>query len=320
MKTLLLLIFLSVVVVPASADEVTPAWPSDSSDDAAGSHGEVYGASEAPIIVGGLTFFTDEGSFRIAANAVGYVEDCREDFEGSNLPPRSSRVFDDPLSGQAPCAPPGCPYPSGLSCRYMRVQANTLGGAPDNPSPRGSDGLRASSAGFEGAVSDIVLPNFRPQDGLDVIFQNVRCGAVGGHTLSNLGIPVTIRVFSTANRFLGQMQFSADIRGTHFMGVVSEDFFIGRINVYSSLFPAHEGLDNLSIWLVPRRECDYREKIKRIDGCRTCPAPRPCGFLTQGDCSDPHEPCPKRLGRPDTIPCPNGPGLCRIKTVWCDCH
>ncbi len=189
-----------------------------------------------------LTWFTNEASF-VAANA-GNVLKGVEDYEASTAGPNSVFNLADPLAFGLPNGPN---YPVGTQgLSNLSTQSNLRGGSPGVPNPRGAAGMAGASAGFLGAVSDVVIASTFV-DSLDQIFSEGKV-AVGGDTLSFLGAgSVDIRVYDTANNFLGQMGFSADPTGAGFAGVISSAP-IGRVNVFDTGGGA-EGLDNVQAWV-----------------------------------------------------------------------
>ena len=103
----------------------------------------------------------------------------------------------------------------------------------------------ALSAGFAGAVSDVVLADIAP-DSLDLIFTDEKSG-VGFNTITLFGgTSVEVRVYSTTNVFLGMMTTPANAAGTNFIGVWSQDT-IGRINIFDPGGGA-KGADNIQAW------------------------------------------------------------------------
>ncbi len=200
------------------------------------------------------TIFNNQAEFEAFNQEEGKILKGIEDFEGSTLPPESVAGLDDPLCGGIPSAPPGTPYPVGLTQLSMCVQSNTLGGAPSVPSP--SDGLAAASAGYLGGVSDVVRSNtFIISWDLMLISPPVLPGeeddhtGVGFNTLTVLGgSTVDIRVYNKGNALLASDISPADPAGSNFWGVCCADP-IGRINIFDPA-SGSEGADNIQLWLA----------------------------------------------------------------------
>ena len=196
---------------------------------------------------GGLMWFTDRAAFEAFNQSAGKVLKGIEDFEESILDPNDVDGFDDPLEFGVPNLPDGFPFPNGMTgLPNLIVQSNLLGGNPTNEDPRGVDGLAALSAGFLGAVSDMVIANIGG-DSLDLIFTDEKSG-VGFNPISFFGAQaVEVRVYSTTNVFLGEMPSPADPTGASFIGVWSS-IPIGRINIFD---PGNgfEGGDNIQAWV-----------------------------------------------------------------------
>ena len=129
----------------------------------------------------------------------------------------------------------------------LKVQSNLGGGNSMDEDPSGFNGLAAVSAGFLGAISDVVTTNHR-FDSLDLIFTSAKSG-VGFNPISFLGAnAVEIRVYSTTNVFLGEMASPADPTGASFIGVWSP-VTIGRINIFDPS-DGFEGADRIQTWQV----------------------------------------------------------------------
>jgi len=272
---------------------------------------------EGPVVTGVLEWYTNQADFEAAAAARGKVNKAVETFEESTQQPNGNGSLNDPLS---PGVPNG-PFPNGLEgAPNLRVQSNLSGGNPVTPNPRGVDGLVNLSAGFGGAVSDLVMPNFFA-DSLDLQFSGGNKTAVGGNTVeyTNGGpLGVDIRVYDTSNAYLGQMHFSSNIQGTFFAGVIS-DVPIGRINVYSPN-NAGEGLDNIQLWYTDVQEshCLYRNKRVKAQACNTCPQfTHECDISTPAVCGSVKD-CRKRIKQ--VMACPDNPdGWCKVLHLRCDC-
>lgn len=191
-----------------------------------------------------LTWFNNQTLFE-TANA-GNVLDGIENFEESNLPPAEVLGFDDPLQSGVPAGP----YPGGLTgLANLTIQSNLMSTGGDTLNPRGGNALVAASAGFGGfgIVSDVQLANTFV-DGLDIIFGGAGQVAVGGDVNDLLGSGnVNIRVYDTANNFLGEMSVPGNAGGTNFTGVNST-VAIGRLNLFTTGASGAEGLDNIQAY------------------------------------------------------------------------
>ncbi|MCH8853301.1 MAG: hypothetical protein IID41_11720 [Planctomycetes bacterium] len=197
-----------------------------------------------------ITEFTNQADFEAAMEDANKILKGIETFEESNLPPADVLGMDDPLCGGIPCAPGGCSFPNGLDQFNLCLQSNVLGNAPVVPSPQGINGLAAASAGFSGAVSDIVISNTFV-NGLDLIFDTPKTG-VGFDTLALLGgASVQIRVYDTAGIEILSTSSPAEATGANFWGVLSgTPIAIGRINIFDPGNGA-EGGDNIQLWEAP---------------------------------------------------------------------
>ncbi len=192
-----------------------------------------------------LIWFTNQAEFEAFNAALGHVFKGVEDYEESVLDPNSVHTFDDPLEWSVPSAPDGFPFPDGMTgLPNLIVQSNAGGDDPSDEDPSGTSGLVAVSAGFLGHVSDVVLAGFNPHS-LDLIFTDEKSG-VGFNTTTSGGPFVHVRVYSTANVFLGIRASLADAAGTNFIGVWSP-IRIGRINIFDPSV-GHEGADNIQAW------------------------------------------------------------------------
>ncbi len=167
-----------------------------------------------------------------------------EDFEESTLLPGLSLVMDDPL---APGVANG-PFLAGLSQGNLRVQSNTLGGAPVVPSPRGPGGLYTEAT--LGPFGDVVLAN-TPADSLDLLFPLADKCAVAFDVLA-LGAPagVQVSVFDTTNAMVAQ----GVVAPGSFFGIarLNHPNQIGRINVFAlsaTGIGVREGADNISLYV-----------------------------------------------------------------------
>ncbi len=200
-----------------------------------------------PIPPGELVWFTSQAAFEAFNAGEGKVLKGTEDFEESILNPGGADGFDDPLESGVPNAPDGFPFPNGMTgLPNLIVQSNTLGGNPTVPSPRGVNGLAAFAAPGGNFVSDVVISNLLT-DSHDLIFLTDEKTGVGGNMMrfTSAGT-VEMRVYDTANNFLGMMASPADPAGTNFLGVWSP-IPIGRVNLFAPDNGA-EGMDNIQVW------------------------------------------------------------------------
>ena len=195
-----------------------------------------------------LIWFTDQAEFEAFMQGQGKALKGIEDFEESILNPDSVFVFNDPLESGVPNLPGGFPFPDGMTgLPNMTVQSNAGGGDPSDENPRGVGGLLALPAGSFGVVSDVVIAN-AGVDSLDLIFTDDKSG-VGFNPICLAVVPIEVRVYSTANEFLGMMTTPADPAGTNFIGVWSPEP-IGRINLFhdGGVQSEREGADNIQAW------------------------------------------------------------------------
>lgn len=196
-----------------------------------------------------IRFFTDQQLFEEYNRGHGKTLKGTEDFEESMGRKGFSNGLVDPLMPRLRNGP----YPLGLEdVNNMIVRANTRGGDPARPSPRGGTvGMWTHAAGRLGAVSDVVTP-YKQSDSLDLIFltgsdhTGVGFDAIRLNDEGDAG-EVQIRVYDDRNRFLGGQLVKADPTGDQFAGVWSS-IPIGRINIYSPV-PRHEGADNIQLWI-----------------------------------------------------------------------
>jgi hypothetical protein len=189
-----------------------------------------------------VTWYTTVPAWDAARVAGGYTSLWgMEDYEESNLAPGSVLGIDDPLkTGVA-----NGPFPAGLLHPNLTVQSN-LDPTGAAPNPRGVQGLAVVSAGFGGAVSDLVVSNYFV-DGHDVIFGPGTVNAAGFAPIGYYSSTLTVQAFDANNILLGQTTTPSNFTGTLFLGVVS-DTPIARLNLYSPSSDA-EGLDNLSTYI-----------------------------------------------------------------------
>ena len=207
----------------------------------------LFAAIAAAPATAQLTWFADRASFE-AANSANILAGI-EDYEASILPPNSVDGFNDPLQFGVPNQPDGFPFPNGTQgLMNLTTQANTLGANPTVPSRQGVNALAAGSIGFAGFTSDqVVVSTF--VNSIDLIFAGGNV-AVGGNVIDLLGSQtgVNIRVYDTANNFLGESLVPGNAAGTSFTGVISGGAAIGRVNLFS---PGAEGMDNVQAYNVP---------------------------------------------------------------------
>ncbi len=186
-----------------------------------------------------------------------------EDFE--ETPPGTPIIdVDDPLCGGIPSTPLPPLFPNGIDQLNLCVQANTLAGAPVDPSPHGPpNGLVfvEFGAGF-GESSDIVVAGYFV-DSFDLMFgdpvppdQQDNHTGVGFDVVSIFGGgTVAIRVFDKNNVEIVSATSPAEAGGFNFWGVWCEST-IGRINIFD---PGNgvEGGDNIQMWVEgdPCGEC-----------------------------------------------------------------
>lgn len=218
-----------------------------------------------------LTFVSDQTSFQSSVSGMLFLG--TEDFEevDNNVLPISSSTgmsMDGPLTQTST----NSPYPNGIDMP-ITVQANTLGANPVNPSPRGAggtglsvqrQGFRTSGSFLYRFTSTIVLAN-TGFDGIDYLFQpsdNIRAVSMYPKALDPLDVNVTIRVYDTANNFLGSTSVltnSGDVRNSGeqvgknpFLGIISNTDTIGRINLYgvrsTGSASVSEGADDISLY------------------------------------------------------------------------
>lgn len=208
----------------------------------------------APV-QGGLIWFNNQADFEAFNQGEGKVLKGIEDYEESILEPKVADVFDDPLESGVPNLPDGFPFPDGMTgLPNLIVQSNVGGGNPADEDPRGVAALTALADGVFGAVSDVVVANFF-QDSLDLIFTDQKSG-VGFNTVTFFaGNSVEVRVYSTANVFLGMMVSPADPSGANFIGVWSP-IPIGRINLFDP-DDGSEGGDNIQAWEAGSLPCPW---------------------------------------------------------------
>ncbi len=115
------------------------------------------------------------------------------------------------------------------------------------PSPSGLDGLAAVSAGFLGAISDIVVASTF-LDSFDMIFSEPNHMAIGFDTISILGSgTVEIRVYDEHEILLVMGAAPVDPAGSSFFGVWC-NLPISRVNVFDTGDDA-EGADNIQMWV-----------------------------------------------------------------------
>ncbi len=212
-----------------------------------------------------------------------FLEDCKalkgiEDFEEAEFFTGVIIAIDDPLCGGIPNLPDGSPFPNGLSQLNLCLQSNTLGGNPDNKSPRGVDGLVfVSGPGKFGNSSHVVLANTFT-DSLDMTFTDSHKTGVGFDTVSlQGGNSVEIRVYDEDNSTLLAMDTApTDPAGTNFFGVWCPTA-IGRVNIYDPNNGA-EGGDNIQLWegstLCGNGVLDFGEDCDPPGS--SCPNKSPC--------------------------------------------
>ncbi len=195
---------------------------------------------------GDLIWFANQDEFEAFVASQGKAVKGVEDFEESIMGPANITAFDDPLESNVPNSPDGFPFPVGMTgLPNLVIQSNLLGGNPSVPDPSGASGLAAVSAGFLGAVSDVVTTN-HITDSFDLIFTSAKSG-VGFNPISFMGAKaVEIRVYSTTNVFLGETPSPADPSGASFIGVWSSTT-IGRINLFDP-DDGFEGADRIQTW------------------------------------------------------------------------
>ena len=193
----------------------------------------------------GLAWFTDQAEFEAFSAAEGSLLKGIEDFEEAILNPGFGDFFDDPLEPGVPNLPDGFPFPDGMTgLPNLIVQSNLGGGNPGNPNPHGTNGLLAQSIS---GVSDVVVYGFQ-KDSLDLIFTHEKLG-VGFDAIIFGGGPsplAEVRIYSSANVFLGMMTTPGNDRGTNFIGVYSS-IPIGRINIFNPT-NGRAGGDNIQVW------------------------------------------------------------------------
>ena len=189
-------------------------------------------------------WYTNNTSFGNAAANAGYLLWGTETFE-ENLATEYG-TMPDPLDYGVPSAPL---WPNGLE-EKMTLQANTLGGYPSQPSPRGTDeALFVVPFGTGmGETSDLVFNNVF-NDSLDLVFTGYGgYYAVGFAPSVIFGLnPVTVRVYGMDQTLLGETTAATNIDGSAFIGVVS-DVLIGRINV-NSPSNGSECADSIQLWV-----------------------------------------------------------------------
>ena len=191
-----------------------------------------------------LIWFTEQSVFEQFNREHGKALKGIEDYEESTVAPGRVAEVNDPLVSGVPNGP----FLEGLTgLQDLQVQSNT-GGDPNSVTPRGAIGLGVGAAGFNGIVTDIVVSNWQ-FDSHDLIFLSEFTNGVGGNLIDVFGRQsgITIRVYDTANNFLGEEQFPADITGQQFAGVWS-DIAIGRLNLFST-GDGFEGMDNIQAWI-----------------------------------------------------------------------
>ncbi len=300
-KTSLLVMVGFVLVSPGVADVFR---------DLGDPHNRFIESPRGPNAAADLTWYDKQGDFEAAAAARGHERACIEDFEESTLEPGRLVTMPEPLCHGTPNPPY---FPDGLTCENVCVQANTLAGAPEKPSPRGGPyGLAVVSAGYRGSVSDLMIGG-ASRDSFDIIFADGCCqAAIGGNTIDTIPQPdgVEIRVYDVDNNFLGMKNFDSDFQGTHFAGVIAE-VCIGRINVYNTA-RSGESLDNIQLWCAgePGGKCNYTiKKSKPKGGCESCPA-KGSRFKSEQGCQQKKD-CRKKVKTRTN--CPQGKGACKIK-------
>ncbi len=201
----------------------------------------------APAMAQPLKWFTDKNAFEAAARAQGKILKGVETYSASVLPPNSVDGFDDSLQFGIPNLPDGFPYPNGTDgLSNLITQSNNLGAAGIEPSPQGVNGLAAASAGFLGAIKDVVLSNTFI-NGLDLIFTSPNHTAIGGKVNDFLGpqTGVVITVYDKNNVDLGSMLVPANPAGI-FAGVISNGATIGRLHLFSA---GAEGMNDIQAWV-----------------------------------------------------------------------
>ncbi len=216
-----------------------------------------------------LTFVSDQTSFQSSVSGMLFLG--TEDFEevdGNALPINSSNgmSMDDPLTQTST----NSPYPNGINMP-ITVQANTLGGNPTAPSPRGTNGLTVQRQGFRSTgnflyrfTSTAVVAS-SGGDSIDYIFDpadQVKAVSLLPKALDPLDIDVTIRVYDTANVLLGStsvitnsghvLESGVDVSLNPFLGIISNTDTIGRINLHGvrpgGSNSVSEGADNISMY------------------------------------------------------------------------
>ena len=194
--------------------------------------------------------FTDAVEFEAFITALGNTRISMEDFEESELPPATFDLLDDPLCGGVPNLPDGFPFPNGLGALSLCIQSNEEH-APADPNPRGTDGLVAASAGFGGAVTDVVVADFFV-DSLDLILIDIHHIGVGFNPIILLGgASVEIQVYDKNNELLLVWQSPADETGANFWGISCTEI-IDRVNIYDPSAGGSdgaEGADNIELWI-----------------------------------------------------------------------
>ncbi len=206
---------------------------------------------------GGLVFFTNQAAFEQANEDAGYLNKGVEDFEESTAPPGGALAVFDPLVPGVPSFPPF--FPNGLEgLDNIQVQSNVFGPDPVIPAPAGVDGMLALADGALGVVtSDVVVNNF-PGHSYDIILLDAVTMSVGFNPVAFAGGPINVRIYDTANNFLGENLFNANPFATEFAGVIST-VPIGRINIFD---PVRGGGDNIQKWVAcPQNPASFIENV-----------------------------------------------------------
>lgn len=203
-----------------------------------------------------LMWFFNHADFEAFLAVEGMFLEGIENFEESILPRADADFFNDPLESGVANLPDEYPFPDGMTgLPNLRVQSNVDGGNPTFPNFSGVDGLVAVSLGVVGTVSDIVIA-YEIEHSLDLILLGDGKSAVGFNPVTLFGGgDVEVKVYNTANDFLGMQTVPAEYTGADFLAVWSSDP-IGRINIFDISSGGGgfnpdgglEGFDNIETW------------------------------------------------------------------------